>query len=233
MTYNQGSRLRRPSMLNTRYFRFGRKFRLSVGPLGRDFYIENISALEANFDRKRRYARNIYNTEYKLYILKLNGFERFPGKLFTSIIVKRDFMRDEILPKQPVSAGVVHQQIYSKRYISKESLISALKQSKQARTVNFRGRRTILNLRDSWYLTPESPSENNSCNKYSIGNATKELYLWNYPMNFYQTKSNRNYKYFSFKQYKYHICSLNKIIIQKKIHSNCTKMKLVDRSSAI
>ena len=45
----QGSRLRRPSMLNTRYFRFGRKFRLSVCPSGRDFYEENISALEANF----------------------------------------------------------------------------------------------------------------------------------------------------------------------------------------
>ena len=58
--------------------------------------------------RKRRYARNIYNTEDKLDILKLNGFERFPSKWFTSTIVKRDFMRDEILPKQPVSAGVVH-----------------------------------------------------------------------------------------------------------------------------
>ena len=87
----QGSRLRRPSILNTRYFRFGRKFRLSVRPLGRDFYEGNISALEANFGgRKRRYASNIYNTENKLYILKLNGFERFPGKLFTSTIVKRD-----------------------------------------------------------------------------------------------------------------------------------------------
>ena len=32
-----------------RYFRFGREFRLSVRPLGRDFYEENISALEANF----------------------------------------------------------------------------------------------------------------------------------------------------------------------------------------
>ena len=45
----QGSQLRRPSMLNTRYFRFGRKFQLSVRPSGRDFYEENISALEANF----------------------------------------------------------------------------------------------------------------------------------------------------------------------------------------
>ena len=89
----------------------------------------------------------IYITEDKLYILKLNGFEQFPGKLFTSTIVKRDFMRDEILPKHPVSAGVVHKQIYSKHYMSKESLISAWKQSKQqARTVNFCGRRTILNL---------------------------------------------------------------------------------------
>ena len=87
----QGSRLRRPSILNTRYFRFGRKFRLSVRPSGRDFYEGNISALEANFGgTKRRYASNIYNTENKLYILKLNGFERFPGKLFTSTIVKRD-----------------------------------------------------------------------------------------------------------------------------------------------
>ena len=88
----QGSRLRRPSMLNTRYFRFGREFRLSVRPSGRNFYV----------------AIYIYNTENKLYILNLNGFERFPGKLFTSTIVKQDFMRDEILPKQPVSAGVVH-----------------------------------------------------------------------------------------------------------------------------
>ena len=87
----QGSRLRRPSILNTRYFRFGRKFRLSVRPSGRDSYEGNISALEANFGgRKRRYASNIYNTENKLYIFKLNGFERFPGKLFRSTIVKRD-----------------------------------------------------------------------------------------------------------------------------------------------
>ena len=32
----------------------------------------------------------MYNTEDKLYILKLNGFERFPGKLFTSTIVKSE-----------------------------------------------------------------------------------------------------------------------------------------------
>ena len=72
--YTQGSRLRRPSMLNTRYFRFGREFRLSVRPSGHDFYEENISALEAKFRLagKRRYTRNIhvYNTENKLYILK-------------------------------------------------------------------------------------------------------------------------------------------------------------------
>ena len=37
--------------------------------------------------RKHRYVHNIYNTEDKLYILKLNGFKRFPGKLFTSTIV--------------------------------------------------------------------------------------------------------------------------------------------------
>ena len=36
-------------MLNTRYFRFGCEFRLSVPPSERDFYEENISALEANF----------------------------------------------------------------------------------------------------------------------------------------------------------------------------------------
>ena len=45
----QGLRLRRPSMLYTRYFRFGRKFRLSVRLSGRDFNEEKISALEANF----------------------------------------------------------------------------------------------------------------------------------------------------------------------------------------
>ena len=49
MDVSQGSRLRRPSMLNTRYFRFGCKFRLSVRPSERDFYEENISALEVNF----------------------------------------------------------------------------------------------------------------------------------------------------------------------------------------
>ena len=37
------------SMLNKRHFRFGREFQLSVRPSGRDFYVENISALEANF----------------------------------------------------------------------------------------------------------------------------------------------------------------------------------------
>ena len=96
------------------------------------------------------HAIYIYNTENKLYILKLNDFERFPGKFFMSTSVTRNFMCDEILPKQPISAGVVHLQIYSKRYISKGSLISARKQSKQqARTVNFRGRRTILNLGNS------------------------------------------------------------------------------------
>ena len=35
----------------------------------------------------------IYNNteDHKLYILKLNGFERFPGKLFTSTIVSEIF----------------------------------------------------------------------------------------------------------------------------------------------
>ena len=37
---------------------------------------------------KGRYACNIYNTEYKLYILKLNGVERFPSKLFMFVIVR-------------------------------------------------------------------------------------------------------------------------------------------------
>ena len=68
------------------YFRFGRKFRFR-----RDFYEENNSALEANFGWQEV---QIYNTEDRLYILKLNGFERFPGKLFTSTIVKRDFTQD-------------------------------------------------------------------------------------------------------------------------------------------
>ena len=49
MAILQGSRLRRPSMLNTLYFRFARKFRLPVCLSGRDFYEENISALEENF----------------------------------------------------------------------------------------------------------------------------------------------------------------------------------------
>ena len=44
----------------------------------------------------RRYGRNIYNPKDKLNVLKLNGFERFPGKLFTSAIVMWDFKRDEI-----------------------------------------------------------------------------------------------------------------------------------------
>ena len=46
---DQGSRLCRPSILNTWYFRFGREYRLSVRLQERDFYEENISALEANF----------------------------------------------------------------------------------------------------------------------------------------------------------------------------------------
>ena len=50
MNKYQGSRLRRLSMLNTRYFRFGPEFRLSVRPSGCDFYVDNISALEANFE---------------------------------------------------------------------------------------------------------------------------------------------------------------------------------------
>ena len=37
-------------------------------------------------------------------------------------------------------------------------------------------------------FNPESPLENKSCNIYSIGIATKELYLWNYPMNFLSNK---------------------------------------------
>ena len=43
------------------------------------------------------------HAEDKLYILKFNSFEQFPGKLFTSTIVKRDFMRDKI-----AGAGVIH-----------------------------------------------------------------------------------------------------------------------------
>ena len=39
--------------------------------VGHDFEEENISALEENFSwQERRYAHSIYNTEYKLYILK-------------------------------------------------------------------------------------------------------------------------------------------------------------------
>ena len=83
----------------------------------------------------------------------------------------------------------------------KKSLISTWKQSKQqARTVNFHGRRTTKSRKLLIFNPGKSLGENKSCNKYSTGNVTKELYLWNYPMNFYQTKSNRNYKYFSFKQ---------------------------------
>ena len=51
-------------------------------------------------------------------------------------------------------------------------------------------------------------------------------------MNFCQTKSKKSYKFLSFKQYQCHICSLNKIIIQNKFQSNCTKMKFVDWGSA-
>ena len=50
-------------------------------------------------------------------------------------------------------------------------------------------------------------------------------------MNFCEIKSNRNYKYLSFKWYKYHICSLSKLI-QNKFQSNSTKMKFLDRGSA-
>ena len=61
-------------MLSTWYFRFGREFRLSVCPWQRDVYVDNISALKANFEWQEEcgYARNIYSTKDKLYILKLN-----------------------------------------------------------------------------------------------------------------------------------------------------------------
>ena len=90
----QGSRLRRPSMLYTRYFRFGREFRLSVRPSGRDFYVcfrskFRLAVQLGSVDMHRIY---IYNTKDKPYILKLNGFERFPSELFTSTIVMPDFM---------------------------------------------------------------------------------------------------------------------------------------------
>ena len=90
----QGSRLRRPSMLYTRYFRFGREFRLSVRPSVRDFYVcfrskFRLAVQLGSVDMHRIY---IYNTKDKPYILKLNGFERFPSELFTSTIVMRDFI---------------------------------------------------------------------------------------------------------------------------------------------
>ena len=46
---SQGLQLRRLSMVNTWYFRFRRECRLSVHPSGHDFYVENVSFLEANF----------------------------------------------------------------------------------------------------------------------------------------------------------------------------------------
>ena len=49
-------------------------------------------------------------------------------------------------------------------------------------------------------------------------------------MNFCETKSRKNYKFLSFKQYQCHICGLNKI--NNKFQSNCTKMKFVDWGSA-
>ena len=58
-------------------------------------------------------------------------------------------MRDKILLKQPVSAGVVHQQIYSKHHISKESLISAQKQLKQ--------QARVVNCTTSWKLLTLNP----------------------------------------------------------------------------
>ena len=84
-------------MLYTQYFRFGREFRLSVRPSGRDFYVcfrskFRLAVQLGSVDMHRIY---IYNTKDKPYILKLNGFERFPSELFTSTIVMRDFIRDE------------------------------------------------------------------------------------------------------------------------------------------
>ena len=58
-------------------------------------YIRGISDLDANFGCIDMHTIYIYNTKDKLYILKLNGFERFPSELFTSTIVMQDFMRDE------------------------------------------------------------------------------------------------------------------------------------------
>ena len=101
----QGSRLRRPSMLYTRYFRFGREFRLSVRPSGRDFYVcfrskFRLAVQLGSVDMHRIY---IYNTKDKPYILKLNGFERFPsGVVYIHHCYARFHKRrepGEILPK--------------------------------------------------------------------------------------------------------------------------------------
>ena len=106
-----------PSMLYTQYFRFGREFRLSVRPSGRDFYVcfrskFRLAVQLGSVDMHRIY---IYNTKDKPYILKLNGFERFPSELFTSTIVIRDFIRDEGETRarrdpseMTVSASIVH-----------------------------------------------------------------------------------------------------------------------------
>ena len=79
----QGSRLLHPSMLNTQYFKFGRQFQLSMHLCRDAIFMNKIFLLEKRISvgKKCRYAHNIYNTEDKLYILKLNGFERFPGDL--------------------------------------------------------------------------------------------------------------------------------------------------------
>ena len=104
-------------MLYTQYFRFGREFRLSVRPSGRDFYVcfrskFRLAVQLGSVDMHRIY---IYNTKDKPYILKLNGFERFPSELFTSTIVMRDFIRDEGETRarrdpseMTVSASIVH-----------------------------------------------------------------------------------------------------------------------------
>ena len=65
-------------MLNTRYFRFGRKFRLSVCPLGHDFYEENIIGI---YHEKNVQTQNFSTggdaTRAKILrdkILRLDGF---------------------------------------------------------------------------------------------------------------------------------------------------------------
>ena len=106
----------------------------------------------------------------------------------------------------------------------KESLISAWKQSKQqARTVNFVGDKLFYEISETLDNYPRKVARKLKAVTF------ENIYRECSKKTIYLELPN---EFLSNKQYQCNICSLNKIIIQNKFHSNCTKMKFVDWGSA-